>query len=113
MSQARRKLKTAASKSVKRVRAKKKQFVTRAEARRRAERHVLNRMFKGAPVKDGEVARFCIYNQGKWTNKDVWVVYKNSKQQISEQLVLKSSEVVVVSKRTGWVLYEGSAGDEG
>jgi len=35
----------------------KAQFITRAEARRRAERHVINQMFKGATVRDGaEVA---------------------------------------------------------
>ena len=92
MSKAQSKLKTAVTKSMRRSRARKKQFVTRAEARR-AERHVLNRVFKGAPVKDGEVARLCIYNQGKWTGKDVWVVYKNFEQPNSDQLALKSSEV--------------------
>ena len=84
------------------------QFITRAEARRRAERHVLNRMFKGATVRAGEDVRLGIYFRGGWTAKDVWVVYKNP-----EEIALKSAEVVLVSKRTGRVLYEGSAGDEG
>lgn len=52
--------------------------------------------------------RLGIYFRGGWTAADVWVVYKNP-----EQLALKSSEVVLVSKRTGRVVYEGSAGDEG
>ena len=85
-----------------------KPFITRAEARRRAGRHVLNRIFKGAVVRDGAKVRLGIYFRDKWTAKDVWVVYKNS-----EGFGLKSSDVVLVSKRTGRVLYEGSAGDEG
>lgn len=32
----------------------KARFITPAEARRRAERHVLKRLFKGATVRDGE-----------------------------------------------------------
>lgn len=86
----------------------KARFITRAEARRRAERHVLKRMFKGATVQDGAAARLGIYFRGGWTAKDVWVVYKNP-----EQTALKSSDVVVVCKRTGRVLYAGAAGDEG
>lgn len=86
----------------------KARFITPAEARRRAERHVLKRLFKGATVRDGATVRLGIYFRGGWTAADVWVVYKNP-----EQLALKSSEVVLVSKRTGRVVYEGSAGDEG
>lgn len=61
-------------------------------------------------MRDGATAKLCIYIPGKsnWSAKDVWVVYKNP-----EQLALKSSEVVLVSKRTGRVVYEGTAGDEG
>jgi hypothetical protein len=40
--------------------------------------------------------------------KKTWVVYKNPRA-----IALRSSEVVVVCKRTGRVLYEGPAGDEG
>lgn len=83
-------------------------FITRAEARRRAERHICNRMFGGALVRDSAEVRLGIYFRGGWTAKEVWVVYKNP-----EQLALKSSEVVLVSKCTGRVVYEGSAGDEG
>lgn len=83
-------------------------LITRAEARRRAERHVLNRLFKGATVRDGAAVRLGIYTRGNWTGKDVWLVYKNS-----DEIALKSSEVVLVCKRTGRVLYEGSAHDEG
>ena len=66
------------------------------------------RLFKGARVRDGAKVRLGIYFRGDWTTKDVWVVYKNP-----EEIALKSSEVVLVSKRTGRVLYEGSACDEG
>ena len=86
----------------------KTRFITRAEARRRAARHVLNRMFKGATVRDGAKVRLGIYTQSNWTGKDVWVVYKNAGEN-----ALKSSEVVLVCKRTGRVLYAGSACDEG
>ena len=57
-------------------------------------------MFKGAAVRDGAKARLGVYSRGGWTAKDVWVVYKNP-----EEVALKSSEVVLVSKRTGRVLY--------
>ena len=83
--------------------------ITPAEARRRAARHVLNRMFKGAKVADGAQVRLGIYIQGKWKPADVWVVYKNPEN----PMALKSSDIVAVSKRNGRVLYEGSAGDEG
>ena len=59
-------------------------------------------------VRDGAKVRLGIYFRDKWTAKDVWVVYKNP-----EGFGLKSSDVVLVSKRTGRVLYEGSACDEG
>jgi hypothetical protein len=78
--------------------------ITRAGARRRAERHVLARIFKGAGVRDGAKVRLGIYLRGDYSANDVWVVYKNS-----ESFGLKSSDVVLVSKRTGRVLYEGSA----
>ena len=65
MSKARKKLKKAAGKSVRRQKRHigKKRFITRAEARRRAERHVWNRMFGGARVRDGATAKLCIYNR--------------------------------------------------
>ena len=85
-----------------------KRFITRTEARRRAERHVLKRLFRGATVRDGAEVRLGIYFPSDRNAKDVWVVYKNP-----VGAVLKSSEVVVVCKRTGRVLCEGPAGDEG
>ncbi len=66
----------------------KKLFITRAEARRRAKRHVLGRIFRGAAVRDGAKVRLGIYFRDKWTPKDVWVVYKHA-----EGFGLKSSDV--------------------
>ena len=86
-----------------------KRFITSAEARRRAERHVLKRLFQGATVRDGAAVRLNLYHRGNWTGKDVWVVYKNP----DNPLELKASSIIAVCKRTGRVLYEGSAGDEG
>jgi hypothetical protein len=83
--------------------------ITPAEARRRAARHVLNRMFKGAKVADGAEVRLSIYPGGNWKSAEVWIVYKNP----DDSMALKSSDIVAVSKRNGRVLYEGSAGDEG
>ena len=82
-------------------------LLTRAEARRRAVRHVMNRIFGGAAVLDGAKAKTSIYQRG-WSVQDAWVVYKNP-----EAIGLRSSEVVLVCKRTGRVLCEGSACDEG
>ena len=91
-------------------RAVKKPIITRAEARRRAERHVLNRIFRGAQIRDGAEAVLHVYQQrAVWNKNDVWVVYKNPR----DLALLQSSDVVVVCKRTGRVLYEGSACDEG
>ena len=83
--------------------------ITPAEARRRAARHVPNRMFKGAKVADGAEVRLGIYPGGNWKTAEVWIVYKNP----DDPMALKSSDIVVVSKRNGRVLDEGSAGDEG
>jgi hypothetical protein len=83
-------------------------FITRAEARRQAARHIAKGMFKGATVRDGATARLNLYFQGRRTVRDAWVVYKNH-----EDGALRSAEVVLVSKRTGRVLYEGPAHDEG
>jgi hypothetical protein len=92
-------------KSVRRPKPRKAKFITRAEARRRAERHVLNRMFKGATVRDGAEASHNIYGVRR---ENTWVVYKNPSGS-----ALRSADAVVICKRTGRVLYEGSAGDEG
>lgn len=100
-------MKKTTSKSVRRPKPRrgKAQFITRAEARRRAERHVLNRMFKGAAVRDGARVGGNIYNVRR---EDTWVVYKKCRG-----LGFRSADVVVVCKRTGRVLYEGSTNDEG
>jgi len=83
--------------------------ITPAGARRRAARHVLNRLFKGAPVADGAKVRLGVYSGGSWKPAEVWIVYQNPEA----PMALKSSDIVVVSKRNGRVLYEGPAGDEG
>jgi hypothetical protein len=83
-------------------------FITREEAKRRAKRHVLERMFKGAEVRDGAKVSRRIYKPTGWKRQAVWAVYKNS-----PEVAFKSAEVVLVSKRTGKVVYEGSANDEG
>ena len=79
-------------------------LITRAEARRIAERHVLRRVFGRASVREGEEAP----GRHLGRREDTWVVYKKT-----PELMLCSSEIVVVCKRTGKVLYEGSANDEG
>ena len=62
MAKARKKTKNAAGKSATLAKPgkAKAQFITRAEARRRAERHVINQMFKGATVRDGAEVRLGI-----------------------------------------------------
>ena len=109
MTAARRKIRRGAVKTFKRPMPRRgrsrRRFITRAGALRRAARHVLDRMFKGAMVRDGEEARINAYNIRR---EDTWVVYKNC-----ALTGLRASEVVVICKRTGRVLYEGSAGDEG
>jgi hypothetical protein len=72
--------------------------------RQRAARRVLDRIFKGATVQDGLETGGSFYNVRR---EDTWLVYKN------DPPVIKSSNVVVICKRTGRVLYEGSAADEG
>ena len=84
---------------------KRKRFLTRVEARQRAVRHVIKRMFKDARVLDGDVARHNAYNVRQAAT---WLVYKKLPGR-----ELRAAEVVVVCKRTGRVLYEGSACDEG
>ena len=113
MTKARKKLKQPAGKPAKhsakrpklRSIRKPRRFLTRAEARRRAARQVLNRMFKGATVRDGVEAGGNFYGV---RHADTWVVYNNPRGG-----ALRSADVVVICKRSGRVLYEGSAGDEG
>ena len=63
-------------------------------------------MFGGARVADGKHARMAVYDL---RTEDAWVVFKNSR----ELAALRTSEVVVVCKRTGRILYDGPANDEG
>ena len=88
----------------------KRRLLTPVDARRRAERHVLRRMFKGATVRDGAAVKLGIYNRGNWAGQDAWVVYPNDWTPGNE---LHSSQIIAICKRTGRVLYEGSAQDEG
>ncbi len=112
MNKARNKVNRTGSKTAKAVKPPtgKTPIITAAEARRRAERHVLQRMLKGAKVRDGAAFRLDIYNRGNWAGQDAWVVYLNPPSETQE---LRPSQIIVVSKRTGRVLYEGSAQDEG
>ena len=109
MTKTRRKLKQTVSKTARRPEPRRgksrRRFITRAGALRRAGRHVLDRMFKDATVRDGEEACINAYNVRR---RDTWVVYKNC-----ATMGLRASDVVVICRRTGRVLYEGSAGDEG
>jgi len=66
-------------------------------------------MFKGAKVVDGTEVRLGIYPGGHWKSAEVWIVYKNP----DDSMALKSSDIVVVTKRTGRILYEGPAADAG
>src|SRR5579862_7435554 len=100
--------KLTASKRLKRGRGRRR-FITRAEARRQAARHVVKRMFKGAEVRDGAQAKIRVYLRDDWKAEDMWVVFKTQE----EPGTLKATEVVLVCKRSGRVLYEGSANDEG
>ncbi len=105
MSKARKTLKKTAGRAAGRPKPRRAKFITRAGALRRAGWHVLDRMFKGATVRDGEEVRINSYGVRR---KDTWVVYNNC-----AVMELRASDVVVVCKRTGRVLYEGPAGDEG
>jgi len=85
--------------------ARQQRLVTKREARLLAARHVVNRLFKGAAVVDGATSSLNIYGVRR---ADTWVVAKRL-----ESLVLRASEVVVICKRTGRVLHDGLASDEG
>jgi hypothetical protein len=69
--------------------------VSPTQARRRAARHVLARLVKGATVRDG---------------KDAWLVSLALDPAGNE---LRASQIIAVCKRTGRVVYEGSSYDEG
>ncbi len=85
--------------------------ITAIKAWELAARHVLSQMFLRAPVKDGSEVRLGIYDPtGKLAGKAVWAVYPNPMGNPTE---IKASEVILVCKRTGKILYAGSAHDEG
>ena len=86
---------------------RRKGWITPAQARRLAARHVMPAMFDGAPVRDGADVRWGFYNMRR---KDVWVVFPQVERALS---TVCPSSAVVVCKRTGRVLYAGSAMDEG
>ena len=65
-------------------------------------------MFDDVPVRDGMKVRPGLHNYYV-PRKDVWVVFPK----IEREPGFRSSTVVVVCKRTGRVLYAGSANDEG
>lgn len=68
-------------------------------------------MFKGATVRDGKTARWAAYcHSPRLANEEAWLVHVNLGLPTTE---LKSSHVIAVCKRTGRILYEGSAHDEG
>ena len=64
-------------------------------------------MFAGARVRDGDAVSWHAYNVRR---KDVWLVFPRVDR---DPGLIASSQVVIVCKRTGRVLYVGSAGDEG
>lgn len=84
-----------------------KKAVSATQARRLAARHVMARMFADVPVRDGaDVKR--LYRLWR---EDVWIVFPNREDEHISTLC--ASRVIVVSKRTGRVLFEGDANDEG
>jgi hypothetical protein len=83
--------------------------ISTARARRIAARHVMARMFDGVRVEDGEEYRWHAYNVRR---KNVWLVFPKIDQE-PVPMVFRSSHVIVICRRTGRVLYEGSANDEG
>ena len=70
MKKALKRLKKSAGKTARRPKPRTAKIITRAEARLRAARHVLNRMFKGATVRNGVEAGGNIYNVRR---EDTWV----------------------------------------
>ena len=106
MSKKRKAVKTGVRNAAKET-ARRRRRVTPAQARRLAARHVLAEMFACAPVRDGDAVRWHAYNVRR---NDVWLVFPKVYRDPAE---ISSSQVVIVCKRTGRVLYVGSAGDEG
>ncbi len=112
MSKPSRKPKPTAKRATRRSRTRRKpRFITASEARRRAARHLLRRMLASAEVRDGAKTRWSVYDcSGKLASKPVWLVYPNPAEPVAQ---FRPSTIIAICKRTGRVLYEGSAGDEG
>ena len=81
----------------------KKRVIAAAEARQRAARHVIGRIFSGVLVRDGARAK---WNINGVRRKDVWLVCR--KQRRLDQWI-PAQDLMVVCKRTGRVLYAGLA----
>jgi hypothetical protein len=88
--------------------------ITSAEALANAQKHVLEKIFGGRTVVDGAQIVFHAYisGQAEWKVQDTWAVYTNRWPE-EQELTIRASDVILICKRTGKVLYEGSAGDEG
>jgi hypothetical protein len=69
--------------------------------------HLIAELRDALRVEDGEDVRLNVYGLRE-ALEDCWVVYLPQRG-----LALRSSEVVVVSKLSGAVIYHGSAHDEG
>jgi hypothetical protein len=96
---------SSASNRTKPVKGNRKRLITAAEAKRRAARYLASKMFEGLTVLDGESVRCNIYGVRE---KETWLI-----KQPSPFPEPRPSQVVVVCKRTGRILYDGLAGDEG
>ncbi|MEI6078352.1 MAG: hypothetical protein WCS94_22425 [Verrucomicrobiota bacterium] len=80
--------------------------VSRQQAVRIAQAYVCQQILGKAPrVVDSAKAVVRAYNV---PTKDTWVIYRNP-----TELAFKSSEIILVSKRSGKIIYDGPAHDEG
>ena len=88
--------------------------ITKAQAERIAAVYLrLTTHFEGARVRTvvawEEIRRICLFNAPPGIEES-WVAYLHFPNEFG---VLRSSRVIVISRRTGRVLYAGDAGDEG
>ena len=80
--------------------------ISRRQALRIAQAHICQEALGKSPrVLDGADAKVRAYNV---QTADTWIIYRHN-----PELSIRSSDVVVISKRTGRVIYDGSAHDEG
>ena len=88
-----------------------KTLLTHREARKKAELYFIRSRFAGATVEDGATANWHPrYGARRFRKEDVWVIFL---KEPNPELALRSSNVIAVSKKTGRILYDGSANDEG